>query len=169
VFGAQERGAQKEPRSPAGARALFFAIRGPRGFEPRSVGETLGRFSVSHVPGGENWEWVERGPGNAAFRDGCWNVLVGFWAFLGLATAYGVPGAKPGGPWIGGDSGLTNARYVLPKIIAPRVALDAAKHRSVFLPVTHQAFATHPPFEDTPILTGFVRARRFASRYHVSL
>ena len=31
VFRASERGAPKEPRLPAGARALFFAIRGPCG------------------------------------------------------------------------------------------------------------------------------------------
>jgi len=50
VFGAQERGAQKEPRLPAGAWALFFAIRGP---------SECGVFPRLHGDGGEAGQAVD--------------------------------------------------------------------------------------------------------------
>ena len=51
VFWALERGAPKEPRLPAGARALFFAIRGPGEFFGLGCPTTVRNRVVSRSPG----------------------------------------------------------------------------------------------------------------------
>jgi hypothetical protein len=85
VFGPRERGAQKEPRLPEGARALFFAIGGrgcgvsARKLDP--AGEIPGVIVYSQFAGGE-----KLGIGGKGMRLGRLVVgwVSGFWSFLGF-------------------------------------------------------------------------------------